>query len=824
MLEADRKVIHEKIAPLVDQGGISLLLGAGFSIINTNGKEKLPNGDQLRDRLLQACNKKGGGRTTLKDAYQLAKRTLPNFNDFFIDCFTVHEALPWQKKIFEYAWSRVYTTNIDNVLNVALKATQDADRTAGDFKFFNYSDEGLVSGIIGAIPIVTIHGNCLKLDEGFVFSTLEYAKVASKILDWHNDLAARLIAGGMVVVGNQLDESDIDTYLSHRRNSYETTTHAQPINWIVSPDPDEIKAENWRAAGFYVIDAKAEEFFIELYAATKPRTIGDIVLEKIPTAKRAAASIKAMTWFKSTFKLAFEEIEQSQNERGILKHYITGAEPDWFYIVNDAHAQTHRGNELTSEITNLLRNSSKGIGILHIIGPSGSGKTTAIRNSLREIVRSYRYIYEFDGNQSIDKELLRDTVDRFNDKAVFVFYSAAEYYYAIKEIADREKTSERPYCLFILEDRTSDYKKNKRQLNGVLIPPRFFEFGDLKYDDAKSIAQKIEITGLRFEKFSEKTLDARAGIILDKEKGYGGDLLSALYSLTTHENFEQKIFQDYESAGSGLARKILDLVSIIHSLGHSIPIDYIASTLNASFEEVSKTISDELAGVLQIPSGTKIVRCRHRVIASYYFDNNISRHGSVELLSNLLKHLSGKFTISDIRLHPLPYRIYRDIVSFEFVYEKYFSSDTRDEDCEQLYHEAQIYFGQDGIFWLHFGRYYRKIGKLDEAIDCFRTGLDFYESYQTRHSLGMTLLEQYIETGDEGLYSEGVHELNTERLRRVTDPYPAATLLQLLTKIIRNDPKNQDARNIAKECVNAGMKHFRNDDFFQEVLKDYVKV
>ena len=144
MLEADRKVIHEKIAPLVDQGGISLLLGAGFSIINTNGKEKLPNGDQLRDRLLQACNKKGGGRTTLKDAYQLAKRTLPNFNDFVIDCFTVHEALPWQKKIFEYAWSRVYTTNIDNVLNVALKATQDADRTAGDFKFFNYSDEGLV--------------------------------------------------------------------------------------------------------------------------------------------------------------------------------------------------------------------------------------------------------------------------------------------------------------------------------------------------------------------------------------------------------------------------------------------------------------------------------------------------------------------------------------------------------------------------------------------------------------------------------------------------------------------------------------------------------
>jgi hypothetical protein len=824
MKDADKAIIRENIVPLIARGEISLLLGAGFSVVNSVGSEALPDGERLKNKLLDACGKTGGPRTTLKDAYQLARRSLPDFDKFLARCFAVSVVHPWQVKIFQYVWSRIYTTNIDNVLDVAHATAIRDKRAAGEFRFFNYLDEGLISATIGTIPVVNIHGTCRKLDDGFVFSSLEYAKVASRVLDWHNDLAARIVAGGLVVVGNQLDESDIDTYVTRRDELYEKG--GLRGNWIVSPNPDEIKADNWRSAGFHVIDATAEEFFSEVYSAINPRSMAEIVLDVVPSAKRLLSNVKAMTWFKSAFKLAFDEIESARKQSGILKHFITGADPEWFYVVNDAQAQTDRGAELTAEIAKLMLANAAGVGILHIIGPSGSGKTTAIRNSLRQIVRSYRFVYEFDDNQTMDKDSLRSIAENFTDKSIFIFYSAADYYFAVKEVADRLKTRAGPYCLFILEDRSSVYKKSKRQLNGVGVSPRYLEFGDLHLQDAKNIAIKIEEAGLKFDNFSDRSLDARASIVLDKEKGYGGDLLSALFSLTTHENFEQKIFQDYESATAGLPRSILNAVATIHSLGYSLPIDYIAGALRVRLDEIIKCISEDLAGVVLVPSGTSVVRCRHRVIATYYYENYIAGKGDSDLLVGMLEYLSRQFTIEDIRFHPLPYRLYRDIVSFEFVYESYFPTATRGSDAERLYHEAQRCFGRDGIFWLHFGRYYRKMNRYAEAVECFRTGLNFYDSFQTRHSLGMTLIERFIhETGDHEHYKEGVQILDAERVRRAgSDPYPVATLLHLLTEVLRKDPTNADALERSKECFNTGLKFFRKDDYFREVAEAYINV
>lgn len=823
MKESDKEVLGSQIVPMLARGELSLLLGAGFSIENnsTSGN-KLPGGDTLKTILLDECKKTPGPKTTLKDAYQFAKSKLPNFDAFFASCFTVSDSFDWQRKIFSYVWARIYTTNVDNVLNVAHQQASRSSSIAGEFRFFNYIDEGLVSETIGTIPVVTIHGTCLQFENGFVFSSLEYAKQTNRLLDWHNDLASRILAGGVIVVGNQLEESDFDSYIARRRELY--GVDGAPINWIVGPNPDEIKSENLKEAGFHVIDATAEEFFTTLFALVKPRSIGELVLENLPSAKKAVANRQAMTWFKGAFSLVFERIEKAKKERGIIRHFITGEDPEWYYIVNEVHAETQRGMDLTANIANLLSLNTEGIGILHVIGPSGSGKTTAIRNALKQLSPSYNAIYEFNSEQSMEKNFLRSIAENISGKTIFVFYAASEFYYAIKEVADRLKDRGNPYCLFVLEDRTADYNKNKNQINLRTINKPVVEFGDLQIQDAINIAQKIDEAGLKFDKFSEFPIDRRAAIILDKEKGFEGDLLSALFSLTTHENFERKLFEDYHSAQTGLPKRIIDLVTIIHAHGFRVPINYIAGALGERIESVIACIAEQLAGVLVVRKGTSVVQCRHRVIASYYFNNYISGNGDPHLLIGLLEFLSRQFTVHDISLHPLAYRIYRELISFEFLYDKYFDSRTRVVDCEQLFDAAQSFYGKDGIFWLHFGRFYRKIGRLPEAIDCFRTGLEFYQSYQTKHSLGLALVETYLEGGEADAYDEGIKLLENERLSRGTnDSYPTATLLQLLTKVLKKKRNNQDAVTRAKECFNYGMKHFRDDDHFCNVAKDYLR-
>ena len=264
MKQSDIEIISSDIAPAVNSGEISLLLGAGFSFTNKTVHGHLPSGEGLRDLILKECNRSPGPRTTLKDAYVLGGREIKNFNAFLSSCFTVDKPELWQSKMFQYAWNRIYTTNIDNVLNVAYESQSAHGRLGGDFKFFNYADQGVLSETIGSIPVVTIHGSCSRLEDGFIFSSLEYAKASARIYDWHRDLAANMLTGGLVVIGNQLEETDIDTYIAARISDY-PSGKKKANNWIVMPDPDPIKAANYEANGFGVIDCTAEEFFETLF-------------------------------------------------------------------------------------------------------------------------------------------------------------------------------------------------------------------------------------------------------------------------------------------------------------------------------------------------------------------------------------------------------------------------------------------------------------------------------------------------------------------------------------------------------------------------------
>lgn len=824
MNEDVRQVIRTEIAPLLQKAEASLLLGAGFSLVNSSALGPLPTGDALRDMILSRCGKTAGAKTTLKDAYLLGSREIPNFGAFLSECFTVKSAQPWQERIFSYPWARIYTTNIDNVLNVAHDQCAKKGKLGGDFVFANYSEPSILGNSIGSIPVVSIHGTCAKLEEGFVFSSLEYAKAAIKVLDWHRDLAARILTGGLIVVGNQLDETDIDSHLAAREGSYKNSANA--ANFMVMPRPDEIKAENYAAAGYRVLDCTAEEFFTELFAVSPPRTMADIVLNSTPSIKKAVADVKAMTWFQTAFRTAVVEMDEAKTKTGILRHFITGSDPDWFYIVNDAHATTSVASAIASKVLTQMQGSANGVGVLHITGSSGSGKTTAIKSAVRQLVRTYPYTYEFDGSREIDTDLLKRLIEGFKEKTIFVFYSAAAYYFAINFIADRLQNHKKPYTLFILEDRTSEHRKSYRQ---IADPSRseYFEFPPLNLSDAGLIAEKIHESGLVIPKFSEFDLKKRARILVDKERGYSGDLLSALFSLTSHENFEQKIFDEYYSVPEGLPRRILDIVSILSAQDFAVPINYIAGFLSERMEDVSRCLAAELADVLVLHSKGGAVKCRHRIIAQYYFDNCIAHTGNVETIVGVLEFLSRQFTITDIKFHPLPYRIYKELISFEFLYGSYFPRSTRRADTERTYHEAQRFFGQDGVFWLHFGRYYRKTKHWDEAIDCFRAGLNFYDSFQTRHSLGTALLEKYIAEGceDGALYAEGYQYLETERASRgMQDPYPTTTLIALLIRIVHLAPGNSDAAERLKDCVNFGIKHFGDDEFFRKQLTKYMKL
>lgn len=820
------RVIKEEVCPLIAAGEASLLLGAGFSFKNPSRSGTLPTGIGLRDQLLSACGTTAGPNTTLRDAYTFAKRKLPDLNQFLTDTFTVTTVHKWQARIFEYVWTRIYTTNIDNVLDVAYSNCRSTGRNSAEFTFLNYSDKGVVNQTLGSFPVITVHGTIRDIKAGFIFSNEEYGIASSrKILDWHNDLAAHMLAGGLIVIGNQLDESDFDTHLATRIQQYGEDTTASP-NWIVMPNPDPIKMDNYIAAGYTVIDSTAEEFFEIVFAEVAPKTIGEMYAERVPTVERMVRKQGASVWFMEAFNTVQIELENAARETGILRNFMTGAHPSWFYIYNNAQAVTPKIDALTRVVSKSLRSNKNKFGILHVTGPSGSGKTTAIRTAVKTVMSQFKYIYEFDSSKGLNVDYLHSITQNFKEKAVLIFYSAAPFYYSINALGKVLKDSETPYILFILEERTRTYRKNKNHLADCASFSEEFEFGRASFDDAKSIATKLLNHGFSFPGFSELSIERQAQTILDAERGYHGDLLSTLFSLTSNQNFEDKLYQEYHSIDNDEARDIIDVVSMVNYVNGPLPLNYISGFLDIQQNRVIEHLNNELSGLINPLPPTQHIICRHRRIADFYFKSCIAHRGKFETIIGVLEFLSRQFTVADIRFHPLAYEIYKHLISFSFLYKEYFPRESRRADTERTFHEAQRFFGTDGIFWLQFGRLYREVDELDEAIDCFRTGLTYYDSFQTQHALGTTLLDRYIKNGFavEQDFEEGINRLEGERIGRGTmDPYPTTTLCVQLLKITRLQPGNEAAHKQLRFYLNYGLEHFKEDGQFMRIFKEALR-
>ena len=66
--------------------------------------------------------------------------------------------------------------------------------------------------------------------------------------------------------------------------------------------------------------------------------------------------------------------------------------------------------------------------------------------------------------------------------------------------------------------------------------------------------------------------------------------------------------------------------------------------------------------------------------------------GGKEQILKMLEYLSNKFTVDDIKFHPVPYQIYKSLISFNFLYEQYFSKSIRKTETEKIYHQAQKWY------------------------------------------------------------------------------------------------------------------------------------
>lgn len=824
-----KHTILKEIVPRVQNGDLTLFLGAGFSIgtpaINKLG---IPSTQELINRI---CDKAGFDETDKKSAdlpttFSVGSDEIEDFDNFLSANFTTAIPFEWQVSVFKYWWKSIFTTNIDNIPQKSLFILRNQKEEFPDYQYFNYLDKEPVEAFPTEPPIVTLHGSVERMVDGFVFDRISYAENTVNMRDWIRKSALHISHGHCLFVGSKFKESDIEAAIRERENLFrnEQTVNS---NWMILNAVTSLERRAYKRRGIEVIEADAQEFFEFLFSNLSYMSPEKFIRRKAPYLKRVSDN-KAADWFSSYMDNVTVCLSKATSKTGPFSRFYFGDAPSWFYISKDAHAQFPTAKKIEKEILDFEKTDNSVL-LISVIGPLGSGKTTVCMDSIACISRTHSNTYMYSGLGGIDIEFVWKVIKDTKGLVTIFVDSASSHFYAINALIKRVDTRATSCKLcFVVEERQIQFVRNRHHFQDVRANcHKIINVDILTKEEAGILYDKSKLLGIEYEKLQDLDRNSAIALILDYENGYKGDLLTTLYDLSSQQSYKEKLAEEYSEIGDKEARKVFQTISLVTATRLFLPASYLAETHGVHINKIARILNVDLKGKVHLRESSMTVSARHHLISEFHIANNFKKADLKELIIQLMHCLSKKFEVEDIKKHPLSYEIYKKLLSFHYLTEVLFTGKIDYPLVDKIYSECQVLFSRDGIFWLQYGRFLSLDGRISEALYCLKRGLDLYDSFQIRHALGQLLLKKFRVEGCKNYedYEEGLKILVNEIDARGTiDSYPFTALGNELVKIIGKASNNEEYMSKTKEIINRGLKHHKEDDYFMSMVKQYIRV
>ncbi len=823
MTNKELTIVKNEILPAIENGQAMLFLGAGFSINTPTANSSVPSSQRLKEIICSELRLTDTSKIDLQDTFKLGKRKIDNFEKFLLDIFDITKPFDWQIDILRYWWRDIFTTNIDTALekSVAMLRKQ-GDGLSPQYSFFGHKDKKpIISGELER-NIVKLHGSILRPNDGFIFDRAAYADFSAIKPDWLRNVAANIASGNCLLLGSRFKESDIESAISERFVVHDNIS-PPPNNWIVLNSFEDYEREIYEDQGIIPIASDIESFVNYVTSNLKPLSQKAFLKRRLPHLHMPDGNLDSFGWFASSFKPISTLIEQATSEHCLRGLYYSGDPIEWKYIAHDAPASLSYQEKIYNAIQTCIQ-SNFSASVINVTGPVCSGKTTAAMQALKTITISNKSAYLFASKDGINIEHFWRAIK--DGKGIFVFYfdNGYEHFYAIDDIIRRanDVPGKRKF-IFITESRSSKFEYHQRHFKS--IPEEAIinlEFSTLTVNDAKKIVEQVESLGVIYEKFKGKTTQERTNLLIDVRKGYKGDLFAALYDLSSSSSYERQICDEYNDIDDSTAKIIYSTLVIATSIRINFSLSYLSEFCDLPPNSIMRIFSQELKGKIWKAEFSEAYSIRHHSISDFILKKLIDKKTLCEIVIRILNVVATKFSLEDIKYHPLPFRIYREIISYKFLTEIAFNV-THDLDfITYIYNSAEPLFNKDAFFWLQYGKFYGKQKKYEEAVYCLRTGNSMYEAPHITHALGHVLLEKYIADGlkNDCELEEGVDILSASVMQQgKDDPYFATTLIEMAAEIIYNRNLPEHILEKVNEAIKISMHHISNSKFNHALQK-----
>lgn len=807
------ELVKSIVAPGVTDGGMVLFLGAGFSLgAVAIGGQEIPTSRAFAERLARRAGvPRDEEPPELQVAWALAQRK-PGFREYLREQFLVNRYQPWQRLVYRFRWRKIYTTNVDDLLEKVYEELPPDHKREVAARFFNWTDPRPAQIRELDLPVVQLHGSVKDADAGLVFAEAEYARATVRPGDWIREAAFDLASVPCCLVGSRFRESDLQAATAQRAMELGDRTGARHSkSFIVLPSFSHADRSYYEAQGFEPVQLPAEAFFTALAEAIPVLEPQHSVLRRRHPHLAAAAnpgSSAAAAWFARAFEHVPTALVAAKRERVIDSTFFDGASPLWPYLVRGVPAEFHAERNLRDAAESYLfkqPGEARQPCVLAVQGPTGAGKSTVTRRVLAHLAQRVDPVYLFRAESRIDADAVIDVVGNATGPMVLAFEQAAEFFQSINDVVAAIRSRGAGYrgrLLIIVEDRTHRLNRDVHHL--AAVPPKSIPVDRLKRSDADALLDALERANY-LGPLTPLSRQQRVERILDAEQGYHGDLLVALRTITTGKQLDALILDDLRDIEP---RRPYLFACLAGLSGHPIRASDVCAVASIRAADLVRDLQGVYDGRLRYDATSQLVYARHPVIAQLHYLHGTEPAERCDDVVALLRLMSTHFNLGMIRSRPLEYRIYRELISRRLLQEVLLPK--HPDLVERTYHELQSDYGHDGIFWLQFGKFYFRERRYALAEHCLRKGIHIFrgnadrESFQLHHALGQLLLQWHAHDPARPVasFEEGLQLLEEQvRLRGATDPYPYTTLVTVLIENARLRPETPRIRSLTEAAV-----------------------
>ena len=405
-------------------GDYNLLLGSGITLGSQDGHGKpMPSAGQLREHICKIVDAREGSSLAYASRSLSATQIKTEFTERFKGCSPDSRL----SHICKYLWKRLYTFNIDDILEGVYR-----DNSQQKIDAVTWKNSFIPDTQPGASLAIHLHGYTGIPDDGYVFSYTDYAKITSSPNSWMLVLSQTIATDPFIIAGTSLSEPDLEHYLSYRTNQTQRRDTGPSI--LIDPFPDGPMRDQCKRLGVILIENTFQNFLAWLNREfPNPPAIDQVFLhEPFKRFEHEPSSVTKARFFKDFQPIRAWDIDGPARP----PLYTFGGEPSWEDIHSKQDIRRPVSQILEEQVLNVFSGKNDDPYTILLNGQAGQGKSTILKRVAHNLAEHGHMVFYHSSLGKIDTKSAIECFTEVNGDIILVVDSYADHVDQIEEILD----------------------------------------------------------------------------------------------------------------------------------------------------------------------------------------------------------------------------------------------------------------------------------------------------------------------------------------------------------------------------------------------------